>query len=84
MFPYASCIFWQYFCDKYGVQISGRSTNVLKNIAIDQESFINNLEQLKLPKTPMVTLKNQEKPTNRFLFSVFWALLNQQIIDYSF
>ena len=76
---YVSYNCWSIFGDKYVVRgyifghMFGRSKNIPKSIAIDQESLINHLGIIKSPRKTRNTLKNQEKQKIRFLF---WTLLD--------
>ena len=79
MFPYF-LVFLKYFCDKYGVRGSrfsrfvGRSKNVPKSIAIDQESIISNWGIIKTPKKQIIQLKTRK--TKHVFIAVFSALLD--------
>ena len=69
----------KYFSDKYGVRgsrfgnVCGRSKNVPKRIAIDQDSLISNFGIIK--KT-IIILNKQEKQKSPNICAVFWALLD--------
>ena len=76
------CIFGSIFGNTYGVRgstfgyVFGRSRNVPKSIAIDQESLISVVGKIKTPQKTHNDSKNKEKQNNMFVFAVFWALLN--------
>ena len=66
MSPSFVMYFVRYFGDKYGVRgsrfgiIFGRSKNVPKSIAIDQESLISDFGIIKTPKNHKNYFRNQE------------------------
>ena len=79
----------KYFGDKYGVRgsrfglIFGRSRNLPKSIATDQESLINHLGIIKTPKNPIIILEKQDKPKKQFLLCRTLGLLNPFLVIYA-
>ena len=76
MFPSFSCIVSSILAINTGsegpdlVTFFGRSKNVLKSVASDQESLISYFGIIKtLDPPPIITLRNPEKPRNRIFFS---------------
>ena len=87
MFPY-SLNFLKYFGSTYGLRRSrfgktfARSKNVLKNIAIDQESLINHLGIIKAPKKnhKILCKIQEEQKTPKLLPPVFPTGLSNNIM----
>ena len=68
-------VFFKYFGDKYGVRGSrfgdlfGRSKNIPKSIAIDEESLISHLGIIKNPNKPYIYITKKTRQTqHRIIF----------------